>query len=93
MSNMHDEELLDYSETVHTIDNKKNLKITSFNDLLLRNELIKGIKDANLEHPSDIQAITIPKAILGVDVLCQGKSGTGKTVIFVLSSLQRLSST
>lgn len=32
----------------------------------------------------------IPQAILGMDVLCQAKSGMGKTAVFVLSVLQQL---
>lgn len=37
-----------------------------------------------------VQQVTIPQAILGTDVLCQAKSGLGKTAVFVLSSLQQL---
>lgn len=88
---MADDELLDYTESQHTTTSqKKTVNISSFTDLLLKQELINAIKDANLEHPSEIQSVTIPKAVLGADVLCQGKSGTGKTVVFVISSLQRL---
>lgn len=32
----------------------------------------------------------IPQAILGMDVICQAKSGMGKTAVFVLSSLQQI---
>lgn len=32
----------------------------------------------------------IPQAILGMDVICQAKSGMGKTAVFVLSSLHQL---
>ena len=32
----------------------------------------------------------IPQAILGTDVLCQAKSGLGKTAVFVLSTLQQI---
>lgn len=32
----------------------------------------------------------IPQAILGQDVLCQAKSGMGKTAVFVISILQQL---
>lgn len=31
----------------------------------------------------------IPQAILGMDVICQAKSGMGKTAVFVLSTLQQ----
>lgn len=32
----------------------------------------------------------IPQAILGMDVICQAKSGMGKTAVFVLATLQQL---
>ncbi len=35
----------------------------------------------------------IPQAILGMDILCQAKSGMGKTAVFVLSVLQQIEPT
>lgn len=37
-----------------------------------------------------VQQVTIPQAILGNDVLCQAKSGLGKTAVFVLATLQQM---
>lgn len=37
-----------------------------------------------------VQQNCIPQAILGTDVLCQAKSGLGKTAVFVLSTLQQM---
>lgn len=37
-----------------------------------------------------VQHECIPQAILGMDVLCQAKSGMGKTAVFVLATLQQL---
>lgn len=37
-----------------------------------------------------VQHECIPQAILGMDVLCQAKSGMGKTAVFVLSTLQQI---
>lgn len=39
---------------------------------------------------SAVQHECIPQAILGMDVLCQAKSGMGKTAVFVLTVLQQL---
>lgn len=41
-------------------------------------------------HAHLVQQECIPQAILGMDVLCQAKSGMGKTAVFVLSTLQQL---
>ena len=32
----------------------------------------------------------IPQAILGMDVICQAKSGMGKTAVFVIATLQQM---
>lgn len=37
-----------------------------------------------------VQQKCIPQAILGGDVLCQAKSGLGKTAVFVLTTLQQV---
>lgn len=40
-----------------------------------------------------VQQVCIPQAILGTDVLCQAKSGLGKTAVFVLATLQQIEPT
>ncbi|TIB00903.1 hypothetical protein E3P94_01590 [Wallemia ichthyophaga] len=63
---------------------------TGFRDFLLKPELLRAISDLGFEHPSEVQQECIPQAILGMDVVCQAKSGMGKTAVFVLASLQQL---
>ena len=41
-------------------------------------------------HPSEVQHECIPQAVLGMDILCQAKSGMGKTAVFVLATLQQI---
>lgn len=41
-------------------------------------------------HWSTVQQECIPQAILGMDVLCQAKSGMGKTAVFVCATLQQV---
>lgn len=48
--------------------------------------------DCGFEHPSEVQHECIPQAILSMDVICQAKSGMGKTAVFVLATLQQLES-
>ncbi|KAI9453056.1 ATP-dependent RNA helicase SUB2 [Boletus coccyginus] len=38
----------------------------------------------------EVQQECIPQAVLGMDVLCQAKSGHGKTAVFMLATLQQL---
>ncbi|KAJ3187562.1 Suppressor of the cold-sensitive snRNP biogenesis mutant brr1-1 [Irineochytrium annulatum] len=63
---------------------------TGFRDFLLKPELLRAIGECGFEHPSEVQQECIPQAILGMDVLCQAKSGMGKTAVFVLATLQQL---
>jgi superfamily II DNA/RNA helicase len=100
------EELLDYDEEVQetTQDGsgdgtaaKKDVKGTyvsihssGFRDFLLKPELLRAIVDCGFEHPSEVQHECIPQAILSMDILCQAKSGMGKTAVFVLATLQQL---
>eukprot|EP01134_Creolimax_fragrantissima_P005916 CFRG5916T1 len=96
------EELLDYEEDViETTEEAKTDGVTAkkgyvgihtsgFRDFLLKPELLKSIVDCGFEHPSEVQHECIPQAILGMDVICQAKSGMGKTAVFVLATLQQL---
>jgi superfamily II DNA/RNA helicase len=77
--------------------NKKDVKGTyvsihssGFKDFLLKPELLRAIMDCGFEHPSEVQHECIPQAILSMDVICQAKSGMGKTAVFVLATLQQL---
>lgn len=97
-----DDDLLDYDEDTEVVtskdkSDKKDVKGTyvsvhgaGFRDFLLKPELLKAILDCGFEHPSEVQNECIPQAILGMDVLCQAKSGMGKTAVFVLSTLQQM---
>jgi len=64
--------------------------ISGFRDFLLKPELNRAVQDCGFEHPSEVQHQCIPQAILGQDLICQAKSGMGKTAVFVLSVLQQL---
>lgn len=77
--------------------NKKEVKGTyvsihssGFRDFLLKPEILRAIVECGFEHPSEVQHECIPQAVLGMDILCQAKSGMGKTAVFVLACLQQL---
>lgn len=63
---------------------------SGFRDFLLRPELLKAVTDCGFEHPSEVQHECIPQAIVGTDIICQAKSGMGKTAVFVLATLQQI---
>lgn len=63
---------------------------SGFRDFLLKPEILRAIVDCGFEHPSEVQHECIPQAVLSMDILCQAKSGMGKTAVFVLATLQQL---
>ncbi len=99
-------ELLDYEDEQETqqdsktngdLQAKKGVKgayvtihSSGFRDFILKPEVLRAIVDCGFEHPSEVQHECIPQAILSMDVLCQAKSGMGKTAVFVIATLQQL---
>ena len=58
--------------------------------------LLKNCQETNTKltfFHTLVQHECIPQAILGMDVVCQAKSGMGKTAVFVISTLQQLDTT
>ena len=67
--------------------------IESFDEMTLKEELLRGIYAYGFERPSAIQQRAILPVIKGHDVIAQAQSGTGKTATFAISILQRLDNT
>src|SRR4051794_10988683 len=65
------------------------LEPAAFAALGVRPSLLRGLADAQFTTPSEIQALLIPRALAGVDLLGQARTGTGKTAAFGLPILQR----
>lgn len=61
----------------------------AFADLGVRDSVLRGLAEAKFVEPSDIQRLLIPKALTGVDLLGQARTGTGKTAAFGIPILQR----
>merc|ERR1712194_774070 len=59
-------------------------------DFILKPECLRAVVDCGFEHPSEVQHECIPQAVLGMDIICQAKSGMGKTAVFTLAALQQL---
>jgi ATP-dependent RNA helicase UAP56/SUB2 len=64
--------------------------LTGWNELFLKDDLKRGIRECGFEHPSEVQANAIPPALQSQDILCQAKSGMGKTAVFVIAILHQL---
>ncbi len=61
-----------------------------FAQLGLQEPLIRAVTKAGYAAPTPIQALAIPEALAGKDVLGASETGTGKTIAFALPVLQRL---
>lgn len=55
---------------------------TKFEELGLKDSILKSINDLNFENPSDIQEKSIPVSLQGYDIIGQAQTGTGKTLAF-----------
>ncbi|CAF3632829.1 unnamed protein product [Adineta steineri] len=64
--------------------------VEQFDQMNLREPLLRGIYGYGFERPSAIQQRAIKPCILGHDVIAQAQSGTGKTATFAISILQQL---
>nr|WP_217500638.1 DEAD/DEAH box helicase [Arthrobacter sp. C9C5] len=78
------EETIISDETPHEIAEK------SFADYNVRADIVESLADAGITHPFPIQAMTLPVALGGHDIIGQAKTGTGKTLGFGIPALQRV---
>ena len=68
----------------------KNISKLSFEDLNLKESLLRGVFSYGFENPSVIQNSAIPVLSKGKDVIAQAQSGTGKTGAFAIGCLNKL---
>src|SRR5580765_2615142 len=61
----------------------------AFAALGVRPSILRALAEAKFTTPSEIQALLIPRALTGVDILGQARTGTGKTAAFAIPVLQR----
>ena len=71
-----------------TIESNWDQVVDNFDDMSLREELLRGIYAYGFEKPSAIQQRAIIPCVMGRDVIAQAQSGTGKTATFSISVLQ-----
>lgn len=67
--------------------------IESFDDMGLKENLLRSIYAYGFEKPSGIQQRGILPAISGVDMIAQSQSGSGKSATFSIAILQMLEET
>jgi len=62
----------------------------SFADFDIQPAIVEALAEVGITHPFPIQAMTLPVALSGHDIIGQAKTGTGKTLGFGLPLLNRV---
>ncbi|KAG8226899.1 hypothetical protein J437_LFUL007813 [Ladona fulva] len=73
-----------------TIESNWEEVVDNFDDMNLKEELLRGVYGYGFEKPSAIQQRAIMPCVKGLDVIAQAQSGTGKTATFSISILQQI---
>lgn len=87
--------------TIYKLENKLDNKVLSnidktyesFDDMDLKEKLLRGIYAYGFENPSEIQQCGIRQIINGKDLIAQAESGTGKTGAFSIGTLESIDQT
>ena len=82
---------LDDPNKIRTADvlNAENDK-RQFSDLHFPEKILNGLSNAGFLRPSPVQWSALPLAKIGVDLIVQSKSGTGKTLVYVVTALNMI---
>jgi superfamily II DNA/RNA helicase len=83
-------ETLEPEETIISDEMPHEIAEKTFADYNVRADIVESLADAGITHPFPIQAMTLPVALSGHDIIGQAKTGTGKTLGFGIPALQRV---
>lgn len=79
---------MDEGEEIHFETSKGVNVVTSFDNMGLKEDLLRGIYGYGFEKPSAIQQRAILPIIEGRDVIAQAQSGTGKSSLIAVTTCQ-----
>lgn len=85
------EESVDLKDDI-VVESNWDEVVESFDDMNLKEELLRGIYSYGFEKPSAIQQRGIMPVLTGHDTIAQAQSGTGKTATFSIATLQSIDS-
>jgi superfamily II DNA/RNA helicase len=72
-----------------TVETNWDEVIESFDDMGLKEDLLRGIYSYGFEKPSAIQQRAIKPLLMMRDTIAQAQSGTGKTATFTIGAPRR----
>ena len=62
----------------------------TFSDLGVHPDITAALERVGIVHPFPIQSLSIPLSLSGTDLIGQARTGTGKTLAFGITVLQRV---
>lgn len=63
---------------------------TNFKDLPLTPDLVKGLEKSGFVKMTEIQKLAVPECLKGNDILAAAKTGSGKTLSFLIPVVEKL---
>ena len=78
------------AQTAPTAQTSPTAPEISFADFDVHPDIVSALADAGITTPFPIQAMTLPVALSGHDIIGQAKTGTGKTLGFGVPILNRV---
>jgi len=69
---------------------KEPVPVRPFGNLTLSPVMLQALAKAEYLEPTPVQAGMIPRAMAGVDVMAQARTGTGKTAAFAIPILEQV---
>src|SRR5205085_5296893 len=69
---------------------RSETKLTDFRSLGVSEAICRTLAERGIETPFQIQALVIPEALRGGDVLAKSPTGSGKTLAFAIPILERI---
>jgi len=81
---------IEFPELLPVDQSSEEFRTNGFRPLGLSDRIVTALAANRFRTPTDIQKAFIPVAVKGIDLLGQAKTGTGKTVAFLMPIFQRL---
>ena len=80
---------MDEDDESLSFETSKGVKVlTSFDQMSLKEDLLRGLYAYGFEKPSAIQQRAVVPIVAGRDVIAQAQSGTGKSSMISVSTCQ-----
>lgn len=81
---------IEFPELLEVNSDSEEFRTNGFRELGLADRLVLTLAANRFRVPTDIQRDMIPEAIKGRDILGQAKTGTGKTIAFLMPIFERI---